>query len=76
MTHILSQTDFIKLNIFINLFNRKERVMSGENEMCKILICSFEDKYPDLGAQSFLNLQEIICRLTQDDFRKTFYMKR
>ena len=46
--------------------------MSGENEKYKILIFSFIDRYPDHGAQYFLNLQEIICRLTQEDFRKTF----
>ena len=50
--------------------------MSGENEKYKILICSFRDRYPDHGVQYFLNLQEIICRLTQEDFRKTFYMIR
>ena len=50
--------------------------MPGEKEKCKILICSFRDKYPDYVEKYFLNLQEIICRLTQYDFRKTFYMIR
>ena len=50
--------------------------MSGEKEKCKILIINYEDRYPDHWEQYFLNLQEIICRLTQDNFRKTFYMVR
>ena len=50
--------------------------MSGEKKKFKILIINYEDKYPDHCAQYFLNLQEIICRVTQDYFKKTFYMVR